>query len=489
MDDFLHKWWLVFVGSFLIVLLRLPSLFEPHWYLDELIYLAIGKGIQNGYLLYRDLFDHKPPGVYLISAILNSQFLLRFLLIFLNIWALVAFHEIIKEFKNKALKILLVLGFLLLTATPLLEGTIFNAEIVILPLILTAFYLLKPLMVSKSVKRSHQILIGILLMLACLFKATAVFDALGIGLGFFIISQPKLNVKNLLTNSPPFLLGLLTPLILVGAYFIFHGIFNELLQATVFYNFGYVKIQSPPLLLGHPLTLLLKIMIIGFIAAYIATNLDRRQDKLAIISGTWFLSALLAVSLSNRPYSHYLIQLVPPILLVFGALFTGPKSSKIPIIVLLIFSLIWLHLFRFTATLPFPYYKRANDYFVKHSLSQTQYNMQFESQFEALSLVAQYIKLNSKPKDLIWVIGEYPQVYFESERYPPTIYMTIFQLEDSLKDGELAKTIEKHPPLFIVFIKPESFYRDYVRQEFADYLNLNYQEDQKIEKITVFKRR
>ena len=489
MDEFLHKWWLIFLGSFLIIIFRLPSLFEPHWYLDELIYLSIGAGIQNGFLLYRDLFDHKPPGVYLISAILNSQFSLRLLLIFLNIWALIAFSGIIKEFKNQILKILLVLGFVILTATPLLEGTIFNAEIVILPLILTAFLLLKPLMVAKSVTRFNQILIGILLISACLIKVTAVFDALGIGIGLLIISHPNLKIKKLLTNGLPFLLGVFIPLILVAAYFNFHGILNELLQATVFYNFGYVKIQSPPALLGHPLTLFLKLIIIGFMGAYLGTNLDRKHDKLAIIAGTWLISALLAVSLSNRSYSHYLIQLVPPVLLVLGLVFAIPKSSKIPIMVLLSFSMIWLHLFRFTTSVPLSYYKNARNYFVTHSLTQTQYNMTFESQFEALSLVAQYLKLNSKPDDLIWVIGEYPQIYFESERYPPTIYMTIFQLEDSLKDGELAKTIEKHPPLFIVFIKPESFYRDYVRQEFSDYLNLNYQEDQKIEKITVFKRK
>ena len=55
----------------LLVLLRLPSLFEPAWYGDENIYLTIGQGIRKGMVLYRDItdFPNKPPLIYLFAAL------------------------------------------------------------------------------------------------------------------------------------------------------------------------------------------------------------------------------------------------------------------------------------------------------------------------------------------------------------------------------------------------------------------------------------
>ncbi len=48
----------------LMILLRIPSLFEPYWYGDEGIYLTLGQAIRKGLLLYRDIHDNKPPLLY-----------------------------------------------------------------------------------------------------------------------------------------------------------------------------------------------------------------------------------------------------------------------------------------------------------------------------------------------------------------------------------------------------------------------------------------
>ena len=46
---------IVLVGIFL---LRIPSFWEPYWYGDEGIYLAIGQALQRGAVLYRDIWDN-----------------------------------------------------------------------------------------------------------------------------------------------------------------------------------------------------------------------------------------------------------------------------------------------------------------------------------------------------------------------------------------------------------------------------------------------
>ena len=63
-------WFLVVI---LTVFLRIPSLFEGWWYGDENIYGAVGQGIVNGKMLYVDVWDNKPPLIYLIYG-LNSLF-------------------------------------------------------------------------------------------------------------------------------------------------------------------------------------------------------------------------------------------------------------------------------------------------------------------------------------------------------------------------------------------------------------------------------
>lgn len=51
-----------------VLLLRLPSLFEPAWSADEGTYADVGRSLDLGSVLYRDAWDNKPPGIYWLSA-------------------------------------------------------------------------------------------------------------------------------------------------------------------------------------------------------------------------------------------------------------------------------------------------------------------------------------------------------------------------------------------------------------------------------------
>ena len=51
------------------ILLRLPSLIEPEWYGDEGIYRTIGLALSRGEVLYRDIWDNKPPLLYWMCAL------------------------------------------------------------------------------------------------------------------------------------------------------------------------------------------------------------------------------------------------------------------------------------------------------------------------------------------------------------------------------------------------------------------------------------
>src|SRR5438132_6198013 len=64
--------WPAFVSLALVfVVLRVPSLIEPPAFNDEGTYADIGWALDHGAVLYRDVWDNKPPGVYWLAAAIN----------------------------------------------------------------------------------------------------------------------------------------------------------------------------------------------------------------------------------------------------------------------------------------------------------------------------------------------------------------------------------------------------------------------------------
>ncbi len=88
---------LVIILAFLILILRLPSLFEPCWYGDEGIYLTLGQGVRQGQMLYRDIHDNKPPLLYLLAAVAGNVFWFRFILLLWMLATTLLFFKLVEE--------------------------------------------------------------------------------------------------------------------------------------------------------------------------------------------------------------------------------------------------------------------------------------------------------------------------------------------------------------------------------------------------------
>src|ERR1700692_4753197 len=50
-------------GVHAVVILRLPSLMEPHWYTDEAGYVNVARELLKGKILYSQTWNNKPPGM------------------------------------------------------------------------------------------------------------------------------------------------------------------------------------------------------------------------------------------------------------------------------------------------------------------------------------------------------------------------------------------------------------------------------------------
>ena len=120
-------------SSLVFFLLRFPSLFEPHWYGDEGIYQAIGYALNNGRELYSTIWDNKPPLLYVLYAVFNSdQFTLRSLSLLAGISSIIAFFFLAKKiYRTRNGVIVSTLLFSILFALPTFEGGIQREKICI----------------------------------------------------------------------------------------------------------------------------------------------------------------------------------------------------------------------------------------------------------------------------------------------------------------------------------------------------------------------
>ena len=122
--------------------LRFPSLFEPYWYGDEGVYQVVGTAIRQGRILYSEIWDNKPPILYLIYALFNGeQFYVRLASLIVGIGTIVVFYYLaIKIFKNLYSIYFSTAFFALMFSLPVLEGNIANAENFMLLPVIGAFY-------------------------------------------------------------------------------------------------------------------------------------------------------------------------------------------------------------------------------------------------------------------------------------------------------------------------------------------------------------
>src|SRR4030042_542709 len=248
--------WIIIV-VLTLVFLRLPTLFEPHRYADEEIYLVLGQALRRGLVFYRDIHDNKPPLIYLLAALANgSVAYFRLILLAWNAVNVFLFNLLVKSImpKNKTWPVgLITFLFAVLTSLPLTEGNIVNGEIfMIMPATLGAYLLWR-----YRLKRPPLVflLAGFSFSLAFLFKVPIIFDLIGIGIFLAFGTAKTFKEKIGFFTSPGFcllILGFITPILISIVYYYLQGAAQPYVKAALLQNVGYLSSwenkQTNPLL-------------------------------------------------------------------------------------------------------------------------------------------------------------------------------------------------------------------------------------------------
>lgn len=341
--------------------LRFWTLFVSVLDKDESIYILGADSLLNGNLPYIEIWDNKPPGIFILFSLTmlilgKSIVSIRILSIIATTFTSYFLYSIGATIdKKQGGKIGLLAGGLYAIFSLHNDGAAANAEILFAPLVTGAFLLLFQNRKPSNIK---VFLIGLILGIGMQIKYLVVMDVLGlIVLGSLFKKEeeaeskkenrkPQNKVqtieifKNVSFSLFKFYIilgvGLILPAVIIAVIYQFSGYFDEYVYATLTANSKYVAMLNfswSDLLsrfrkqaLGN--ILLWLCLFWSPVYLFVFARGKFKQERNLIYLFLWFSCAFFAVLLSKRFYNHYFLQLLPPLCLISGYVII--KSVHLP---------------------------------------------------------------------------------------------------------------------------------------------------------------
>ncbi|MBI4098131.1 MAG: glycosyltransferase family 39 protein [Candidatus Levybacteria bacterium] len=451
------SFWFLLTVSVVFFFLRWPSLFEPYWYGDEGIYQAVGMLINDGAKLYSGAWDNKPPLLYVLYAIFNSdQFLIRTLSLFFGLVSVWVFYlTALKLFAgSKKSVVISTTFFAIFFGTRVIEGNIANAEnFMLLPILISAYLIISTDFIRKILIRRAAFLAGFILSLAFLTKIVAIFDFFAFG-SFLFVDPEKSFREKFSQRLIPFVLGFSVPIGLTFVYFLVTNNFKDFFNALLFSNVGYVGYGNK-FIIPQGLLYLKALVLASFVTFLFIKRRSINKSTLFIV--IWFAFSLFNTFFAQRPYTHYLLTLLPSFSLMIGLLFFAKKERFFILLFLLLSLFAVSNTFKIKAKF-IPYYSNliafSND---KKGLNA--YQSFFDGNTPRDYELARYIKANTAEQDSIFIWGNNAQVYKLSNKVPIMKYTVAYHITNyptGVLEMENAINTKK-PKLIIVMPNAPAF--------------------------------
>ena len=509
-DRFAHKNWVFAPLLLLLFILRLPNFFEPYWYGDEGIYLTIGNALRNGERLYQDIIDHKTPVIYYL-AMVSSQLAFRILLFVCMAITTVLFYSFARRlFQNRIAASISALFLLLSTTLPTFEGNIPNGELFVVFFVITGAWILSHTWFfrqffheqsrSAGTQRICLFISGVFLSIGILTKVPALFDAAAfVGLVWFTLiievhrpvfpPFPFLFRHRVVLRSAAYIcVGIVLPIVFSLLYYVLRGSGKAYIDYGLLYNFRYANswhIHFPSALAEFLFSFKGKLLLLAAWQILLSIFYKRFSRQFIFIS-SWFGLDFFAALLSNRPYSHYFLQIFPPLALLFGYMWLRLHEKKLRFSEILmstvgVTSLITVMIILRVGVYPtLSYYTRFLQFSTGQITAET-YRNSFDSFMRDNYRAAQSISGNTGTTLFIW--GTDPVLYAQTHTAPPGRFTVLFHIKDFHAENETVSAVLAAHPSFIVVIKGEA-----LPQELQAYLVLHYISNATFEHFTLWKR-
>lgn len=448
-------WYLLGISIFFFIL-RLPSLMEPLWYGDEGIYQVIGAALQQGSSLYTQIWDNKPPFLYLLYALFNGeQMSLRLVSIVFGIGALIAFFYLAQKLFGKLrISMIITTVFVVLFGTPLIEGNIANAEnFMLLPIIGAA--LLVNVAIEKKAPLSRYLLFfsGLLLGFAFMFKTVALFDLLAfVAFLKLVLFASKASMKTILLSVAFFLLGFVLPVCVTLLYFASQGTVGDFVGAAFGGNVSYV---------GHFNTFIFPqgLLILKTIALLLGLGIvvwkRKAFSRVSLFITLWLLFSAYSAFFSQRPYTHYMLVMLPSFCLFIGLIFQSKKNKHRHTLIGILAGITLL------LVVSFPFYGlgKTGAYYGESIAFATgmtdvqSYRSFFDSDTPRDYEVASFIRQHIHPNDQVFIWGDSAQIYYLAKKIPQQKYTVAYHIQENRERLDATQTyLDTQKPRYIVVL-------------------------------------
>lgn len=310
-----------FLASIFLIVLSIPHFYQRYFDRDEGVYAAVSTSMFEGKTLYKDIWDHKPPLIYILYSpvallgVPTGMFILKLIVIIIKIFTLYLFYRVLIKFnirKSFYFPILLFLTFLL--ASPIFQGNTINVEVFFLPV--TTLFILRIL------NKNFSYFEGFLLFLAFVIKFQAFAEIVAISTVFLLLtflSEKRLKI----TKVCKFLLAFIIPLCFLVGVASYAGNLNEMIFSLLTVNFGYVDQSNYLVSIGN-IVFSRSILIVGIFTLltsvlYFIYFFKNKKFNISTRAFTILNIVLIEgflVLYPQRNYGHYLLQLIPAILFI-----------------------------------------------------------------------------------------------------------------------------------------------------------------------------
>lgn len=323
--------WLTLIS----VLLRLPFFFRDYVDRDESTFILMAQSWIDGHLPYTQLWDLKPPLVYLFFALIIYIFGKSFIAIRLVgalAVAIIAFftYKIGKEVKSTLVGFWAAIGCVyLLSLFGSLQGVM--SEHLSMLFFMPALYIL-----IKYNQKKWFFFAGISLGISLMMKLNLAYAVLGIVL-FFMVSGYR--NKNLLQGLFKMMIlgsGIVLIVVLTALPYALDEVFSVWIDSVILAPLAYAKTLQSSIFKVLPLCV---VLLAAAVVSWKKKWLNFREPSIALLV-TVSAGVVFSFLKSGKVNGHYLMQLYPVLLVLIGIALTNAivfKSKYYPIILVLAF--------------------------------------------------------------------------------------------------------------------------------------------------------
>jgi 4-amino-4-deoxy-L-arabinose transferase-like glycosyltransferase len=431
---------------------------------DEGEYAYLGKLITQGEAPYKEAYNMKLPGTYLMYGIIMSVFGqsvkgIHVGLLLMNALTMLFFFTGFRKLFSPAIGLFSasVYGIMSLSQTTLgfaAHATHFVCFFVSMGIIFLA-------RLHKSAKEMNSLIIGLMFGLAFLMKQQAVFFLVfgGIAVILHRITELPRSYKKIISTGGLYSAGAVFPYIITVILLKLSDAFDKFWFWTVEYASRYasgVSFKNGKDLFAYsfkPMWQEFPIFWVLFFVGIVLTVISDLTSRQKIIALSFSLLAFLTICPGFYFRQHYFISFLPAVGLLGGISLHVIATNISRYLKLKVTSaltcLIIIIAFAVSISGNKDYYLRAEPEVIARAVYGS-------NPFPESKVIADYIQVNSSPDDKIAVLGSEPQIFFYANRRSATGYIYTYGLMEIHEyniemQEEMIAEIEKNKPRFLVF--------------------------------------